>query len=218
MTANYRSIFDIIGPTMIGPSSSHTAGAVKIGRAARKIFVGQFHTVQVDYYESFAATHKGHGTDYAIVAGVLGFKEDDPRVPDAVTIARDRGIKIVFIEHTIPSPIGHPNTAIVTLEGHHEKIKLAGCSIGGGTIEVRQIELLGQRIKLRGPLPTLVCMGPRKNLLLAEEKLKNEHINVLHKRLSKFKYEFIQELNTDKLTPPQTLNKLAQMCSRIIEL
>ena len=61
-------------------------------------------------------------------------------------------------------------------------------------------------------------MGPRKNLLLAEEKLKNEHINVLHKRLSKFKYEFIQELNTDKLTPPQTLNKLAQMCSRIIEL
>ena len=81
MKNNYKSVFDIIGPVMIGPSSSHTAGAVKIGRVANKLFGMVPPKVTVHYYGSFARTHRGHGTDYAIAAGLLGFASDDSRIP-----------------------------------------------------------------------------------------------------------------------------------------
>ncbi len=83
MKNNYKSVFDIIGPEMIGPSSSHNAGAVKIGRVANKLFGTVPPNVTVHYYGSFARTHRGHGTDYAIAAGLLGFAPDDSRVPSA---------------------------------------------------------------------------------------------------------------------------------------
>ena len=83
MSGNYRSVFDIIGPIMVGPSSSHTAGAVAIGKAARAIFQELPKKVTVHYYESFAQTHRGHGTDFAIAAGIMGFPPDDAQVPMA---------------------------------------------------------------------------------------------------------------------------------------
>ena len=94
MSGNYKSVFDIIGPVMVGPSSSHTAGAVAIGQVAHKLFSQKITQVTIDYYESFAKTHRGHGTDFAIIAGVLGMQTDDLRVPDAVRIAKMRGIKV----------------------------------------------------------------------------------------------------------------------------
>ena len=143
MSGNYKSVFDIIGPVMVGPSSSHTAGAVAIGQVAHKLFSQKITQVTIDYYESFAKTHRGHGTDFAIIAGVLGMQTDDLRVPDAVRIAKMRGIKVKFIEHEGKSPINHPNTAIVTLANKDKEIKVAGCSIGGGTIEIRKIQIDG---------------------------------------------------------------------------
>lgn len=159
MTVNYKSVFDIIGPIMIGPSSSHTAGACAIGRAANSIFKDKPTEIVIHYYESFAQTHKGHGTDYAIISGVLGFDPDDSRVPYAIGLARDQGITITFIEEAGDSPIKHPNTAIVDLENDSKKVTVAGCSIGGGTIEIREIKMDGFDIKPKGPLPILLVQG-----------------------------------------------------------
>ncbi|MFT8458075.1 MAG: L-serine ammonia-lyase, iron-sulfur-dependent subunit beta [Liquorilactobacillus ghanensis] len=172
MTANYKSVFDIIGPVMIGPSSSHTAGAVAIGRAANKVFNGLPKKIVVHYYESFAQTHKGHGTDYAIISGILGFAPDDSRVPNAIKLAQKKGIKIKFIEEKGDSPINHPNTAIIELENANKQIKLAGCSIGGGTIEIREIQMDGFSIKPKGPLPIVLVKGKSSDNKVAEENLK----------------------------------------------
>lgn len=96
--ANYRSVFDIIGPVMVGPSSSHTAGAVAIGNAARLIFQKTPKKVVVHYYESFAKTHRGHGTDFAIAGGLLGMAPDDERIPKAPEMVAKAGIKLRFVE------------------------------------------------------------------------------------------------------------------------
>ncbi|MDO4903124.1 MAG: serine dehydratase beta chain [Limosilactobacillus sp.] len=156
MTAKYRSVFDIIGPIMIGPSSSHTAGAVAIGRVAHKLFGETMNKVTVHYYESFAKTHRGHGTDYAIAAGILGMEADDSRVPDAPQIARNSGIDLRYVEEDEPSPIHHPNTAILDIRNDHKKIEVAGCSIGGGAIEVRKLVIEDVEIYPAGPLPIVI--------------------------------------------------------------
>ena len=120
---NYKSCFDVIGPVMIGPSSSHTAGALAIGVVANKLLQGLPKKVVVKYYESFAETHKGHGTDFAIIAGVLGFATDDSRVPNSIKIAKSQGIDIAFVEEAGDSPAGHPNTADIYLENDQRSIR-----------------------------------------------------------------------------------------------
>ena len=138
----YTSCFDIIGPIMIGPSSSHTAGACAIGRAAYKLFEQVPAKARITYYESFADTHKGHGTDYAIISGLMGFDADDSRVPQAVELAKEQGMDIEFIESREPSPAHHANTALIELARDKDddfSFKLLGASIGGGSFEVRLI-------------------------------------------------------------------------------
>lgn len=87
----YQSVFDIIGPIMIGPSSSHTAGALAIGQVAYKLFKGRPEKITVHYFESFAATHRGHGTDFAIIAGSLGLDCYDQRILSSITTAKKKG-------------------------------------------------------------------------------------------------------------------------------
>ncbi|BDR55110.1 L-serine dehydratase, iron-sulfur-dependent subunit beta [Bombiscardovia apis] len=172
MAGEYRSVFDIIGPIMVGPSSSHTAGAVAIGRAARHLIGGLPSEVRIDYYESFAKTHLGHGTDYAIISGLLGFAPDDGRVPHAVSIARDEGVLIDFCEEEGPSPIGHPNTAVVHMRRGQQEMSLYGCSIGGGTIEIRRIEMDGYDLRPGGMLPLLIVpqlLNESEQAVLAQE-------------------------------------------------
>lgn len=152
----YRSVFDIIGPVMIGPSSSHTAGAVSIGRIGHILAGGMPDRVIIRYYESFARTHRGHGTDYAIVSGLLGLDPDDPKVPNAMAIARAVGVDIEFVEEDGDSPIHHPNTVVLDMVRAGETISLWACSIGGGTIEVRRIRLGGYDVRPSGPLPMLL--------------------------------------------------------------
>lgn len=160
----YKSCFDVIGPVMIGPSSSHTAGALAIGAVANKLFQGLPKKVVVKYYESFAETHKGHGTDFAIIAGILGFAPDDSKVPDAINIAESKGIDITFIEIPGDSPAGHPNTADVYLEDDSRSIRTLGISIGGGLIEVKEIEVGGFKLNLQGPLPIIVSISENTDL------------------------------------------------------
>lgn len=109
------SVFDILGPIMVGPSSSHTAGAARLAKIARKIVEEDVSEVEFILYESFAHTYKGHGTDKALVAGILGFDPDDERLPYSFEIARQQGMRFKFIESDEEAP--HPNTVRMIITG-----------------------------------------------------------------------------------------------------
>ncbi len=209
VSGNYKSVFDIIGPVMVGPSSSHTDGAVAIGQAAHKIFGEPIEQVIVDYYESFAKTHQGHGTDYAVIAGVLGMQADDLCVPEAVDIARAQGIEVVFNEHEEKSPIGHPNTAIITLKNADKMIKVGGCSIGGGTIEIRELELDGCRFAPLGPLPIMLCWAETDFTARIKESLNQDNIKIRHEMTNIFgEGNLIHEFDLDRLPPKNILEQI----------
>ena len=124
----FQSVFDIIGPVMIGPSSSHTAGAVRIGKIVSSIFNDEPTEVEFQLFNSFAKTYRGHGTDLALVAGILGMDTDDPEIPNSLEIAHKRGIKIVWtIQKDSNAP--HPNTTKITIKNDHKTISVTGVSI-----------------------------------------------------------------------------------------
>ena len=111
----FQSVFDIIGPVMVGPSSSHTAGAVRIGKIVLAIFGDAPTEVEFQLFNSFAKTYRGHGTDVALVAGILGMETDDPDIPHALDIAHEKGIK-VYWKINKDSNVPHPNTTRITLK------------------------------------------------------------------------------------------------------
>lgn len=150
----YRSVFDIIGPVMVGPSSSHTAGAARIGLMAGKLFGETPTVIHITFYGSFADTYRGHGTDVAIIGGVLGYDTFDDRIPQSIDIAKSKGIEIHF--ETSDALTDHPNTARVHLTNGVEEFELVGISIGGGTIEIT--ELNGVPLRLSGGGPALVVL------------------------------------------------------------
>lgn len=161
----YRSVFDIIGPVMIGPSSSHTAGAARIGRTARHLFGGRPERVDVTLYGSFAETYKGHGTDVAITAGLLDFDTSDPRLPDALALAAEQGIGVSFRTDSL-TQVDHPNTARLHLVRGDETLDLVGVSIGGGKIEITEVD--GFPISLSGSNPALLILHRDKYGAVAE--------------------------------------------------
>lgn len=145
--------FDIIGPVMIGPSSSHTAGAVRIGKYALNI-LGE-NPVKADIYfsGSFAKTYKGHGTDKAIIAGILGMETDDIRIRNSMDIAKERNLEFNFYETEIEN--SHPNTALVKLFGESEKtVSVQGASVGGGNILLTKIN--DTEVSITGKSTTLI--------------------------------------------------------------
>lgn len=145
--------FDIIGPVMVGPSSSHTAGAVKIGRTCRRILGENIKKAEINLYGSFLSTGKGHGTDVAIVAGLLGFSPDDERISKSIEIAKLQDIEINFGIANIKN--AHPNTVIIKLFGIKGKsLEVRASSIGGGRISVDEID--GFKVKFSTEYPTLI--------------------------------------------------------------
>ncbi|MGD6871627.1 L-serine ammonia-lyase, iron-sulfur-dependent subunit beta [Sutcliffiella horikoshii] len=150
----YKSVFDIIGPIMIGPSSSHTAGAARIGRVARSLFGRQPKWANISFYGSFAKTYKGHGTDVAIVGGLLDFDTFDERIKTSLQIADSLGVSISF--HEEDAITDHPNTAKVVIGDDDGELELVGISIGGGKIEIT--ELNGFALKLSGNHPALLVV------------------------------------------------------------
>ena len=147
-------IFEIIGPIMVGPSSSHTAGAVRIGLAARKLLAHPPVRAEICLHGSFAATGRGHGTDRALVAGLLGFEPDDSRIPDSFRYARESGLDFSF--DTVELRDAHPNSVLLRLWSNPEKppMEVVGASIGGGRIEIR--ELNGIKLSFSAEAPTLI--------------------------------------------------------------
>ena len=132
-------LFDVLGPVMTGPSSSHTAGAVRIGLTARKLLGEQPVQAEILLHGSFAATGRGHGTDKALVAGLLGMQPDDESSPRSFALARQAGI--LFTVSTINLRGAHPNTALIRLRGQNgQKLEVMGASIGGGRISICQID------------------------------------------------------------------------------
>jgi L-serine dehydratase len=150
----YKSVFDIIGPIMIGPSSSHTAGAARIGRVARSLFGREPKWAHISFYGSFAKTHKGHGTDVAIVGGLLDFDTFDERIKRSLEIAKEKGINIRFREEDAITD--HPNTARIHIGDENGELELVGVSIGGGKIEIT--ELNGFELRLSGHHPAILVV------------------------------------------------------------
>ena len=150
------NVFDIIGPVMIGPSSSHTAGAVRLGRVVNKILDGKKpETVTITLSGSFARTYKGHGTDRALLAGILGYHSWDAEIRDALDIAKERGLNYAFVCRDIPG--AHPNTAAIrfVLPGGEEG-EVVGASVGGGNIRVDEVN--GLRVDFNGDCSTILVM------------------------------------------------------------
>lgn len=147
------SAFDVIGPRMIGPSSSHTAGAARLGKVARKICGKEVKEVIFMLHGSFANTYKGHGTDKALVAGILGMEPNDRDLKKSMEIAEERGLKYEFIETDLGE--AHPNTVkIMMIDINDNKTEIVGASTGGGSIKITEIN--GLVVEFTGEYPTLI--------------------------------------------------------------
>lgn len=152
----FLSVFDVIGPNMIGPSSSHTAGAASIGLFVSKMFARPIQKATFILYGSFAQTYQGHGTDRALLGGVLGFSPDDPRIRDAFSIASKMGVAYEYIIDD-KTPTEHPNTADIILEspdGH--TLSVRGESTGGGKMQIVRINQID--VEFTGEYSTLICV------------------------------------------------------------
>ena len=130
----YTSVFNIIGPIMVGPSSSHTAGALGIAKFARQKFGKKPVYAEVTLYNSFAKTHKGHGTDVALVGGILDFETDDLRIPLAFKIAEKEHVEVKFV--VSDEEPDHPNTVKLILTDGYDILEVTGISIGGGSFKI----------------------------------------------------------------------------------
>jgi len=178
----YRSTFEIIGPIMIGPSSSHTAGAVRIGRVARTLFESQPKRAVLSLYGSFAKTYKGHGTDLALVAGLLDFDTFDERIPEALEIAEQLGMEVVFQEEEAITE--HPNTVKINLFAEDKELEIIGISIGGGAIEI--IEINSFKLKLSGDPAILVIHNDRFGVISSVTTIFSQNkINIGHMEVAR---------------------------------
>ncbi len=136
--AEKSSVFDMIGPVMIGPSSSHTAGVVRIGRAARKLLGGQPDHAEIVFYNSFARTYEGHGSDRAIIAGLLDFKTDDKRIRESLELAEKEKLEFKFKSVANASAL-HPNTIRLVVKQGERTLEVLGESKGGGLINIAEV-------------------------------------------------------------------------------
>jgi L-serine dehydratase len=152
------SILDIIGPVMVGPSSSHTAGACRLGLVARDLVAGTPETALIELHGSFARTGEGHGTDKAIVGGLLGFRPDDERLRDALTIMDKEALPWRFEKTTLgDEPEVHPNSVRITVSRHHRQHVMLGASLGAGRIKVSEID--GYPVEVDGSHHTIVLVA-----------------------------------------------------------
>ena len=146
------SILDVMGPVMVGPSSSHTAGTARLGRVAHEILDEDPVDVRFFLHPPLAATYRGHGSDFALVGGAIGLNVDDPRIPEALRIAEQMGVEVEFHEENLGDV--HPNTVRIEIKGKARQAQITGSSIGGGVIEVFNIN--GFQTRFKGDSPTLL--------------------------------------------------------------
>jgi len=207
----YQSVFEIIGPIMIGPSSSHTAGAARIGRAARSLFGRAPKKATITLYGSFAKTHKGHGTDVAIVGGLLDFDTYDNRIIDSLVIAKDLGLVVEFI--ISEEETKYPNTARIVLEDEQGKIEVEGVSVGGGKADITQIN--GFKVKISGNLPSLLVIHEDRYGVIATiaNVLGLNEINIAYMEVARKEKGSLAMMvvDTDQAISEEIIGKIAEL-------
>ena len=162
--AKYQSAYEIIGPVMVGPSSSHTAGAVRIGNIAHQLLNEKPLYAKFSLMGSFAKTYQGHGTDLALLAGVIGLTTMDDSIPNAKKVAEENGLQYEFTKRVLGSY--HPNTVLIELVGASKRIKIIASSLGGGKVEVQEFE--DYPLKFSGERPTIVIRHTDRKGVIAE--------------------------------------------------
>lgn len=194
---------------MVGPSSSHTAGAVRIGLVSRILLEDEPVFADIQFSGSFAATHKGHGTDCAIIAGLLGMQSDDIRIPQSLEIANEKGLKFYFSNNEIP--VAHPNTAVLNLQGRDgRKICVQASSIGGGRIMINKID--GIDVNCRAEMPTLIVHNSDEpgHVAAVTSLLYYNKINIAQMQL--FRNErggyAVMVIESDQSIPPQIISSI----------
>src|SRR5437762_10241657 len=170
------SILDVMGPVMVGPSSSHTAGTARVGRVAREILDEEPVAVRFVLHPPLAATYRGHGSDFALVGGSIGLSVDDPRIPEAIRIAEQMGVNVHFSDEDLGDV--HPNTVRIEIKGKTREAEVVGSSIGGGVIEVFKINGFSARFK--GDSPTLLLFYRDRPGMISEvtKVIAEEGINI----------------------------------------
>ena len=199
-------VFDIVGPVMIGPSSSHTAGAVRLGRMALAVLAAKPVKAEITLHGSFATTGKGHGTDLALIAGILGMKTDDENIVNAYQLAEEQGLEVILT--TADLGVVHPNTAkIVVTDATGRERTIVGASVGGGNILVSQINNF--EVHLTGDYHT-VCAVYRDRLgmiakvseLMAQAKINIARMHVSRKGRTG---NALMVVETDDCIPEETV-------------
>ena len=203
------NLFDIMGPVMVGPSSSHTAGALKIGYVARKLIGEQIVSAKINLYGSFLATGRGHGTHFAIVAGLLGMKTDDVRIPNSMEIAKAEGMQVSFGRADLED--GHPNSAELELVGAEgRKLTIVGESIGGSLINIAKID--GLDANFSGEYPTLIVHNLDQPGHVAEvtSMLANKSVNIATMQLYRAKRggNAVMVIECDQEVPKESIEWL----------
>lgn len=202
--------FDIIGPIMVGPSSSHTAGAVRIGNVARRLLGEPVNRAEIFFHGSFLATGKGHGTDKALIAGLLGFRVDDPRIADSFRHADEAGM--TYRLSGIDLGDVHPNSVQLILNGRNgHTLQMTAASVGGGSILVTRID--GLNVSFSGDSPTLIISNQDRPGRVNEVTLllgKN-NINVAAMQLHRAERGgcAVMVLECDQEVPEEVLRALA---------
>lgn len=204
----YRSVFDIIGPVMVGPSSSHTAGAVRIGLLARRLFGRVPERADIYLYGSFAHTYRGHATDVALLAGVLGMDTFDPDISRAFALAQKSGLSYAFYpEAAVPE---HPNTTRVVLTAQDARITVTGVSLGGGLVQLTRVD--GFELRLSGENPALLIFheDAAGTIAAATQLLARSNINISHMEVSRTEKgrEALMVIETDQAVPPDIVSTI----------
>lgn len=206
------NIFDMMGPVMIGPSSSHTAGAARIGNMGRTLLGEEVARADIGLYGSFAETGYGHGTDRALLAGLLGMKPDDLRIPNAYEEANRAGMAYSF--RTVELRDAHPNTALLELTGKSGKqLTLQASSIGGGAIVVNKID--GIDVNFTGDFNTLIVRNQDESGSVAAitSILSQVHINVANMSVNRHRRggDALMVIETDQHIKPRQVEFLSEL-------
>lgn len=206
------NIFDMMGPVMVGPSSSHTAGAARIGNMGRTLLGEEVARADIGLYGSFAETGYGHGTDRALLAGLLGMKPDDLRIPNAYEEANRAGMAYSF--RTVELRDAHPNTALLELTGKSgKKLTLQASSIGGGAIVVNKID--GIDVNFTGDFNTLIVRNQDESGSVAAitSILSQVHINVANMGVNRHRRggDALMVIETDQHIKPRQVEFLSEL-------
>ncbi len=206
------NIFDMMGPVMVGPSSSHTAGAARIGNMGRTLLGEEVARADIGLYGSFAETGYGHGTDRALLAGLLGMKPDDLRIPNAYEEANRAGMAYSF--RTVELRDAHPNTALLELTGKSgKKLTLQASSVGGGAIVVNKID--GIDVNFTGDFNTLIVRNQDESGSVAAitSILSQVHINVANMSVNRHRRsgDALRVIETDQHIKPRQVEFLSEL-------